>query len=191
MSSERRDEVNDRLPTARLGEGAVVWFTGLSGSGKTTVAQAVAERLRAAGRACTVLDGDVLRDGLNADLSFSPEDRAENIRRVGEVAALFAREGLIALCAFISPYAEGRALARRAAEERGQARFIEVFVDTPLSVCEDRDVKGLYAKARRGEVPMFTGISAPYEAPETPELRLAAGEQPLDACVARVLALLA
>ena len=166
--------------------GAVVWLTGLSGSGKTTVAQALAEALARAGHAAHVLDGDRLRSGLNADLGFSPEDRAENIRRAGEVAALFADAGVIAIAAFISPYREGRDRARRAA---GSERFLEVFVDTPIEECERRDVKGLYRRARAGEVADFTGISAPYEPPLAPDLHVRAGS--VEETVDRICALLA
>jgi adenylyl-sulfate kinase len=178
-------------PPARLGPGAVVWLTGLSGSGKSTLAEAAAQQLRADGRACVVLDGDVLREGLNADLGFAPEHRAENIRRVGEVAALFAQEGLIALCAFISPYAAGREQARQAAARQPtQPPFFEVFVDAPLAACEARDVKGLYAKARAGELPMFTGIDAPYETPRAPALHLRTDRDHPERCVEALLALL-
>jgi adenylyl-sulfate kinase len=149
--------------------GAVVWLTGLSGSGKTTVAQALAEVLIRAGQSVYVLDGDRLRTGLNSDLGFSPEDRAENIRRAGEVAALFAEAGLIAIAAFISPYRAGRDAARRAA---GAQRFFEVFLDTPIEECERRDPKGLYRRARAGDIPDFTGISAPYERPLDPDLHV-------------------
>lgn len=148
--------------------GMVVWLTGLSGSGKSTLAMRVEQRLFARGWHVYVLDGDNVRRGLNADLGFSPEDRSENIRRVGEVAALFADAGFIAISAFISPYRADRDLARRAA---GDA-FCEVFVNAPLDVCERRDPKGLYRKARAGQLPEFTGISAPYEAPETPDIQI-------------------
>ena len=143
--------------------GCVVWFTGLSGSGKSTVARSLERRLVDAGRLAYVLDGDNLRHGLNSDLGFSPEHRVENIRRVAEVAALFADAALVTLVAFISPYRRGRALARR---RIGRGRFIEVFVKAPLSLCEERDPKGLYRRARAGEIPDFTGIDAPYEEPE-------------------------
>ncbi len=167
-----------------LGRGAVVWLTGLSGSGKTTLARGLAARIDAAGRGQVVLDGDDLRRGLCRDLSFSPEDRAENIRRVGEVAALMADAGLIVICAFISPYAAGRARARRAAEAMTHAPpFLEVFVDAPLSTCERRDVKGLYARARRGDLLGFTGVDAPYEIPLAPDVRVLTDERPIEACV--------
>jgi adenylyl-sulfate kinase len=152
--------------------GAVVWLTGLSGSGKTTVAHALADMLTRAGRPAYVLDGDRLRDGLNADLGFSPEDRAENIRRAGEVAALFADAGVIAIAAFISPYRDGRDKARDAA---GADRFFEIFLDTPLEECERRDAKGLYRRARVGDLADFTGVSAPYEPPPDPDLHIRGG----------------
>lgn len=155
---------------AVLGQrGTTIWFTGLSASGKSTVAVLVDQMLVDRGRAATVLDGDNIRFGLNRDLGFSPEDRTENIRRIGEVAKLFAESGVIALTAFISPYRSDRDRVRGI---HGDGDFIEVFVNCPLEVCEQRDPRGLYAKARRGEIPEFTGISAPYEAPFNPELTL-------------------
>jgi adenylylsulfate kinase len=163
-----------------------VWFTGLSGSGKSTLAFAVERALIDQGRAAYVLDGDNIRFGLNRDLGFSPEDRTENIRRIGEVCRLFQDSGLIVLSAFVSPYIADRA-AVRALHPAGS--FFEVFVDTPLEVCEARDVKGLYAKARAGEIPEFTGISAPYEAPTDPEIRVDTSKL-LDDCVAEVIAAL-
>ena len=168
-----------------LGHGpATVWFTGLSGSGKSTLAFAVEEALTAAGVAVYVLDGDNVREGLCADLGFAPADRTENIRRIGEVAALFHDAGLITLASFISPYRADRDRVRALHPDGG---FVEVHVDTPLQVCEDRDVKGLYARARAGELPGFSGVSAPYEAPEDPELRLDTGRTSLAECVAAVL----
>jgi len=146
--------------------GAVVWLTGLSGSGKSTVAYALEQVLSTRARPSYVLDGDNLRHGLNGDLGFTAADREENIRRVGEVAALFADAGLIAIAAFISPYRRDRDCARRMAA----GRFFEVFCDTPLAVCEARDPKGLYRRARAGEIRGFTGIDDPYEPPESPEL---------------------
>jgi bifunctional enzyme CysN/CysC len=151
--------------------GATVWFTGLSGSGKSTVAVEVERALVARGRAAYLLDGDNVRHGLNADLGFSAADRSENIRRIGEVARLFADAGVIALVPVISPYRADRARARAIHEAVGLP-FLEVFVDTPLAVCEARDPKGLYAKARAGEITGFTGVDDPYEAPERPDLRL-------------------
>ena len=144
----------------------VLWFTGLSGSGKTTLALAAERELHLKNFQTYVLDGDNLRGGLTSDLGFSPGDRAENIRRAGEVAALFADSGQIVLTAFISPYRADRELARGMRPEN----FHEIFIKSDLDVCEQRDPKGLYKKARAGEIPEFTGISAPYEAPEKPEL---------------------
>ncbi len=160
-------------------EPRTVWFTGLSGSGKSTLAFALEEALIAKGVACYVLDGDNVRFGLNQDLGFSPEDRTENIRRIGEVCRLFQDAGLVVLTAFISPYQADRAQVRQLHPD---GAFVEVFVDTPIEICEQRDVKGLYAKARAGEIPEFSGISAPYEAPENPELTIDTG-QPLADCV--------
>ena len=151
-------------------KGGVLWFTGLSGSGKTTIALEAEKQLFQKGYQVYVLDGDNVRGGLNANLSFSPEDRAENIRRVGEVAALFADAGFIVLTAFISPYRSDRVRAREAVERRAEGAFHEVYVKASLETCESRDPKGLYQKARAGDIPEFTGISAPYEAPEEQEL---------------------
>ncbi|QQR84931.1 MAG: adenylyl-sulfate kinase [Flavobacteriales bacterium] len=150
--------------------GCVIWMTGLSGSGKSTIALALERQLHAEGRFTTVLDGDNVRTGINNNLGFSGADRTENIRRIAEVAKLFAGQGIITICCFVSPTIAIRDLARSII---GPADFIEVFVDTPLEVCEARDVKGLYAKARKGEVKDFTGISAPFEAPHAPDLRIA------------------
>jgi bifunctional enzyme CysN/CysC len=159
---------NDRFEVTG-GRGCTVLLTGLSGSGKSTLAYAVEKALVAAGRNAYVLDGDNLRFGLNADLGFSPEDRAENVRRVTEVARLMADAGLIALLPIIAPYEVDRAAARKRHDESG-IRFVEVFVDTPLEVCEERDPKGLYARARAGEITGMTGIDAPYERPADPDL---------------------
>lgn len=148
-------------------KGIVVWFTGLSSSGKSTIARAVEERLFELGHTSYVLDGDNIRHGLNKNLGFSPEDREENIRRIGEVAKLFADGGLIAMTAFISPYRKDRDQARALLTE---GEFIEVFVKVSLDMAEKRDPKGLYKKARAGEIPEFTGISAPYEEPLNPEI---------------------
>lgn len=153
--------------------GCTIWFTGLSGSGKSTVAVAVEKALAARGVRTYILDGDNVRHGLNSNLGFSPEDRTENIRRIGEVAKLFTDAGVVNLTAFISPYRADRDKVRAL---MGEGDFVEVHVDCPLDVCESRDVKGLYAKARAGKIPEFTGISAPYEAPEKPELVLKTGE---------------
>lgn len=155
----------------RPSEGATIWFTGLSGSGKSTVAAEVERLLVAAGRPAYLLDGDNLRHGLNGDLGFSAADRTENIRRVGEVARLFADAGVVAIVPVISPYRADRDRVRAIHHEVG-LRFVEVWVDTPLEVCESRDPKGLYARARAGEIKGFTGIDDPYEPPEEPDLRL-------------------
>jgi adenylyl-sulfate kinase len=160
----------DRWAATSLG-GATVWFTGLSGSGKSTVAVATERLLLDASRAAYLLDGDNLRHGLNGDLGFSTADREENVRRAAEVARLFADAGVVSLVPLISPYRAGRDRARRAHEVAGLP-FLEVFVDTPIEVCEQRDPKGLYAKARAGEITGFTGIDDPYEPPRTPELVL-------------------
>jgi len=151
--------------------GATIWFTGLSGSGKSTVAMEVESALLRNGRPAYVLDGDNIRHGLNGDLGFSAEDRNENVRRVAEVARLMADAGVVALVPLVSPYRSARDNARALSEAAG-IRFIEVFVDTPIEICEQRDPKGLYAKARAGEITGFTGIDDPYEAPVGPDLRL-------------------
>ncbi len=163
--------------------GRTVWFTGLSGSGKSTLAFAVEEALVARGVAAYVLDGDNVRFGLNRDLGFSAADRTENVRRIGEVCRLFQDAGLVVLSAFISPYRADRD-AVRALHPEGS--FVEVFVDTPLEICEARDVKGLYARARTGEIPEFSGISAPYEAPDAPDITVDA-TRPLSECVGVML----
>ncbi|MAJ63821.1 MAG: adenylyl-sulfate kinase [Alphaproteobacteria bacterium] len=163
--------------------GAVFWFTGLSGAGKSTLAMLVERALFDRGRQVFVLDGDNVRRGLNADLGFSPDDRAENIRRIGEVAALFGRAGNICITAFISPYRADRDRARQAAPES----FHEIYIKADLSTCEERDPKGLYKKARAGEIPEFTGISAPYEPPAQPDLEVDTAELPIEACVDRIV----
>ncbi|MEU0936448.1 MULTISPECIES: adenylyl-sulfate kinase [Embleya] len=173
----------------RPAPGATIWFTGLSGSGKSTVA-VIAERLLVErGITAYRLDGDNVRLGLNGDLGFGAEDRTENIRRVGEVARLFADAGVIAIVPVISPYRADRDRVR-ALHARDGLPFLEVFVDTPIEECERRDPKGLYAKARRGEIGDFTGISAPYEAPEKPELRLTPADGDPEQQAERLLALL-
>ena len=169
--------------------GATVWLTGLSGSGKSTVASALTTLLTERGVLTYTLDGDNLRHGLNGDLGFSAEDRTENVRRVGEVARLFADAGVVTLVPLISPYRAGRDHARALHEAAGLP-FFEVFVDTPIEVCEQRDPKGLYAKARAGELKGFTGIDDPYEAPLTPELVLEGGSIAADAAAERVLEVL-
>lgn len=157
--------------------GCVIWLTGLSGSGKSTVARRLEQLLLERGSNAYVLDGDNIRFGLNRNLGFSPDDRAENIRRVGEVAKLFADASVIAITAFISPYRADRDSVRQLL---APGEFIEVFVNTPIEVCEQRDPKGLYRKARAGEIPEFTGISAPYEAPESPEVLLQTAGRTVD-----------
>jgi bifunctional enzyme CysN/CysC len=155
----------------RATEGMTVWLTGLSGSGKSSIAAELERHLVAAGRPAYRLDGDNLRYGLNADLGFTPQDRAENVRRAGEVAGLFADAGVIAIVSLISPYRAERETVRAAHAEAGLG-FLEVFVDTPLALCEERDPKGMYARARAGEISGFTGVDAPYEAPRSPDLLL-------------------
>jgi len=155
----------------RATQGMTVWLTGLSGSGKSTVAAELERRLVASGRPAYLLDGDNLRHGLNADLGFSAQDRAENVRRVGEVAKLLADAGVVAIVSLVSPYAAYRARVRDS-HASASLPFVEIFVDTPLEMCEARDPKGMYAKARAGEIRNFTGIDDPYEAPEAPHLRL-------------------
>ena len=165
---------------------AVLWFTGLSGAGKSTLAHAVEERLHAIGCHTFVIDGDNVRHGLCRDLGFGDEDRVENIRRVAEVAGLFVQAGVLTLTAFISPFRRDRAQARALLG----GDFIEIYCDTPLEVCEGRDVKGLYARARAGEIPAFTGISSPYEAPEQADIVVPTGSEPIEVSVDRVLAYL-
>lgn len=165
----------------------VIWFTGLSGSGKSTIAHAVEERLHAMQCRSIVLDGDNVRHGLCGDLGFSIDDRKENIRRIGEMVKLFLETGVISLTAFISPLIEDRERARSIVPH---GDFLEVFVDCPVEVCEQRDVKGLYKKARAGEIKEFTGISSPYEAPPKPELVLKTAEETLEQSVDKVMAML-
>jgi adenylyl-sulfate kinase len=170
-------------------QGLTVWLTGLSGSGKSTIAAEVAERLAGRGLLTYTLDGDNLRHGLNGDLGFSAEDRAENVRRVAEVARLFADAGVVALVPVISPYRAGREHARALHHAAGLS-FVEVFVDAPVDVCEARDPKGLYAKARAGEITGFTGVDDPYEPPEAPELVIETTAMPVDDAAAAILDLL-
>lgn len=164
--------------------GAIIWFTGLSGSGKSTLAHAVEEFLHQHACRTFVLDGDNVRHGLCGDLGFSVKDRQENIRRIGEVAKLFMEAGVIVLTAFISPYRADRERVRDMVES---GDFVEIYCDTPLDICEARDVKGLYQKARAGEIPEFTGISSPYEIPEKPERIVKTGTSSLDDCVHQVI----
>jgi len=165
----------------------VLWFTGLSGSGKSTIANLVEKKLHALGRHTYILDGDNVRHGLNKDLGFTSADRVENIRRVGEVARLFVDAGLIVLTAFISPFQAERVLAR---EILGDGEFIEVFVDTPLAECERRDPKGLYKKARAGKIANFTGLDSPYEPPVSPNIILDTAQLSEEAAADRVIAYL-
>ena len=162
MSKQDKDELLKQ-------HGVMLWFTGLSGSGKSTVAIALERELHQRGLLCRILDGDNIRSGINNNLGFSPEDRVENIRRIAEVGKLFVDTGIITIAAFISP---NNQLRNMASEIIGKENFIEVYISTPLEECERRDVKGLYAKARRGEIKEFTGISAPFEAPENPDIEL-------------------
>ncbi|RKF34410.1 adenylyl-sulfate kinase [Paraburkholderia fungorum] len=163
--------------------GAVIWMTGLSGAGKSTLADALHLRLKGAGQSSVVLDGDVLRRGLTAGLGFTPEDRAENLRRVAHVAELFMQQGFIAIAAVISPEHEHRRMAREIVGEG----FVEVYVNAPLAVCEARDVKGLYARARRGEIPNFTGISGPYDVPLDPDVMIETDRVSIEEAVDRLL----
>lgn len=160
--------------------GVMLWFTGLSGSGKSTVAIALERELHKRGLLCRILDGDNIRSGINANLGFSEEDRRENIRRVAEVAKLFVDTGIITIAAFVSPTEELRQLAENII---GKDDFKEIFISTPIEECERRDVKGLYARARRGEVKNFTGISAPFEAPKNPALSIDTSKMPLEESV--------
>ena len=166
--------------------GATLWFTGLSGSGKSTVAVALEGVLHDMGLLCYRLDGDNVRFGINKNLGFSEEDRAENIRRVGEISKLFVDSGVLVLSSFISPYLRDRELVRQIHEEAGMA-FIEVFVDCSLEAAESRDPKGLYKKARAGEIKNFTGIDDPYEAPENAEIHLRTDQQTLEQEVAQII----
>lgn len=166
----------------------VIWFTGLSGSGKSTVANALEQALAARGFHTYLLDGDNVRHGLCADLGFSAEDRTENLRRVGAVSGLMVDAGLLVLSAFISPYRSQRALVRSLVPQQS---FLEVYIATPLAICEQRDVKGLYQKARKGEISHFTGISDPYEAPESPDLVIDTSSTELSVSIEQLLQLLA
>lgn len=165
----------------------ILWFTGLSGAGKSTLAHAVEERLHQLNCRTFVLDGDNVRHGLCGDLGFTDQDRQENIRRIAELAKLMLEAGIIALTAFISPFRAERNLARNLVPH---GDFIEIYCSCDLSICEQRDVKGLYKKARQGEIKHFTGISSPYEAPEKPELEVDTGKRRLDECVEQVIAIL-
>ena len=182
--------IHDRLldrPTweRRLGQRArVLWFTGLSGSGKSTIAAELERQLHAENFVVKVLDGDNIRAGINNNLGFSETDRLENIRRIAEVAKLFVELGVVVICSFVSPT---RAIREQARTVIGGEDFVEIFVDTPLELCEARDVKGLYGKARRGEIKNFTGIDAPYEVPSRPALRLVTADRTVQASSAEAL----
>lgn len=177
MSREDRYRLNNH-------RSCLLWFTGLSGAGKSSLATAVEKELYSYGIRSYVLDGDNIRHGLNSNLGFTPEDRKENIRRIGEVSRLFVDAGLFALTAIISPYREDRQMVR---ERFAKGEFIEIYVKCPLEVCEMRDPKGLYKKARRGEIQNFTGISAPYEEPLQPEIVVETDKQTLEQSVAQVI----
>ena len=183
------DKMLTRMDKERLlkQHGLMLWFTGLSGSGKSTIAIALERELQAHGLLCRIFDGDNIRSGINNNLGFSEEDRVENIRRIAEVGKLFVDTGIITLAAFISP---NNKLREMAASIIGKDDFLEIYVSTPLEVCEQRDVKGLYAKARRGEIKEFTGISAPFEAPRHPALTLDTSALSLEECVGQLLALI-
>ncbi len=177
VTRQQREQLNGHA-------GKVIWFTGLSGSGKSTLANALEVVLHAQGRRTYLLDGDNIRQGLSKDLDFTDASRVENIRRVAEVARLMVDAGLIVMTAFISPFRAERRMARSLF---AQGEFVEVFVDTPLEECARRDVKGLYAKVRRGELKNFTGIDSPYERPEQPEVHLHAGETSTEQCLGLLL----
>ncbi|HWU85588.1 MAG TPA: adenylyl-sulfate kinase [Rhodocyclaceae bacterium] len=181
----QRGYIGKQERAAALGQSPrCLWLTGLSGAGKTTIATALERRLHQTGRHVYVLDGDNVRHGLNRDLGFSREDRAENIRRVAEVARLMLDAGLVVIVAFISPFRDERAAARSLFEP---GEFVEVFLDTPVAVCEQRDPKGLYALARQGKIKDFTGVDSPYEAPLAADLRIDTSQSPVDACVERII----
>jgi adenylylsulfate kinase len=180
VSKENRATQKNQKP-------CILWFTGLSGSGKSTLANALEQRLFELGHHTYLLDGDNVRHGLNKDLGFSDADRVENIRRIGEVAKLFVDAGLIVMTAFISPFRSDRDMVRKLV---GEGEYLEIFVDTPLEVCEARDPKGLYKKARAGQIKHFTGLDSPYEAPDVPEVRLETAEEDVNGCVTKILTFL-
>jgi len=180
VTRERRNQQNNH-------KSVVLWFTGFSGSGKSTLAHAIEEQLHQQGCKTFVLDGDNIRHGLSSGLTFSEQDRKENLRRIGEVSKLFVEAGVIVLTAFISPFRKDR---ERVRSLMPHGDFLEVYVDCPIEVCEERDVKGLYRKARAGEVKEFTGISSPYEPPEKPELTVNTEQETLEESVQKVLSLL-
>jgi adenylylsulfate kinase len=177
ISKEQRAELKKQKP-------CLLWYTGLSGSGKSTVANAVDALLFKLNCHSYLLDGDNVRHGLNGDLGFSDEERIENIRRISEVAKLFIDSGLIVSTAFISPFASDRALAK---EKLAEGEFIEVFIDTPISVCEQRDPKGLYKKARAGEIKDFTGIDSSYDVPQSPQIHVKTAEQSIEQCAEQIV----
>lgn len=177
VSKEERSQIKEQKP-------CILWFTGLSGSGKSTIANAVESKLAELKKHTYLLDGDNIRMGLNKGLTFSDEDRIENIRRIGEVSKLFVDAGIIVLTAFISPFQKERDAVRALVQD---GEFIEVFIDTPLAVCESRDPKGLYQKARKGEIPNFTGISSPYEAPSQAEIHVKTDERSIEESVAQII----
>lgn len=180
VTNKQRAAIKNQKP-------CVLWFTGLSGSGKSTIANAVELKLNESKQHTYLLDGDNVRLGLNKGLSFSDEDRIENIRRIGEVSKLFVDAGIIVLTAFISPFQKDRLQVRKLMPEK---EFIEVYIDTPLAVCESRDPKNLYKKARNGEISCFTGISSPYEAPNKPEIHIKAGEITIEESVIQIISYL-
>lgn len=182
FSKMQTREEKERLLGQR---GITLWFTGLSGSGKSTVAIALEKKLSSEGILCRIIDGDNVRCGLNAGLGFSPQDRKENIRRIAEVCKLFTQTGIVTLATFISPTREIRGMAR---DIIGEEDFMEVFIATPLEECEKRDVKGLYARARKGEIKEFTGISAPFEEPEDPAVRIDTSRLSLEESVRQIAA---
>ncbi|QOP42643.1 adenylyl-sulfate kinase [Sulfurimonas sediminis] len=177
VSKQERSKLKKQKP-------CILWFTGLSGSGKSTIANAVESRLLELQKHTYLLDGDNIRMGLNYGLGFSDEDRVENIRRIGEVAKLFVDSGLIVLSAFISPFQREREMVRKLVK---RDEFIEIFIDTPLEVCQSRDPKGLYEKARKGEIPNFTGISSPYEAPDKAEINIKTDKMSLEESVEKIV----
>lgn len=180
VTRDRREKNHDHKST-------ILWFTGLSGAGKSTLAHAVEERLHQLKCSTYVLDGDNVRHGLCGDLTFSDDDRKENIRRIGQVAKLFLESGVIVLTAFISPFRSDRQIVRNMVQH---GDFIEIHCSTPIEICEQRDVKGLYQKARSGEIKEFTGISSPYEEPEKPEIMVKTGADSLEKCTDEIIDLL-
>ena len=175
---------SDQRSVLKKHKSCLLWFTGLSGSGKSTVANAVELRLYELNVHTYTLDGDNVRKGINKDLTFAPEDRTENIRRIAEVANLFVDAGVVVLAAFVSPYKKDREMIKNTVKD---VNFVEIFVDTPIEECERRDVKGLYAKARKGLIKDFTGVNAPYEAPENPDVRIDTTQMSVEASVDYIL----